>query len=50
MPLFSGKCQIFGDLKNHFGDLSDDSIRLNLVQFFREVSERRDQLDQKDNL
>ena len=45
--LSSGKCPIFGDLKSQFGDLSDDS---NLVQFFREVLERRDQLDQKDNL
>ena len=45
--LISGKCPIFGDLKKQFGDLSDDS---NLVQFFREVLEKRDQLDQKDNL
>mgnify|MGYP007123635129 FL=1 len=45
--LISGKCPIFGDLTKQFGDLSDDS---NLVQFFREVLERRDQLDQKDNL
>ena len=45
--LISGKCPIFGDLKKQFGDLSDDS---NLAQFFRKVLERRDQLNQKDNL
>ena len=37
----------FDHLNNQFGDLSDDS---NIVQIVREVLERRDQLDQQDNL
>ena len=37
--LTSGRCTVFGDLKERFGDLHDDE---NLVQFFHEVLARRD--------
>ena len=40
--LTSGKCKLFGDLKERFGDLHDDE---NLVQFFQEVLTRRDEID-----
>ena len=42
--LTSGKCKVFGDLKERFGDLHDDE---NLVQFFHEVLARRDELDKE---
>ena len=40
--LTSGKCKIFGDLNDRFGDLTNDE---NLVLFFQEVLARRDLLD-----
>ena len=40
--LTSGKCKVFGDIKERFGDLHDDE---NLVQFFQEVLTRRDEID-----
>ena len=42
--LTSGKCTVFGDLKERFGDLHDDE---NLVQFFQEVLARRDKIDKQ---
>ena len=41
----SGKCKLFGDLHNKFGDLSEDE---NLVKFFNVVLARRDEFDNKD--
>ena len=37
-------CKVFGDLKERFGDLSDDE---NWVQFFQEVLARRDEIDKE---
>ena len=34
----SGNCEVYGDLKSQFGDLSEDK---NLVDFFRVVLDRR---------
>ena len=42
--LTSGKCKVFGDLKERFGDLNDDE---NLVLFFQEVLARRDKIDKE---
>ena len=42
--LTSGQCTVFGDLALKYTDLTDDE---NLVEFFREVLDRRDQLDQE---
>ena len=42
--LTSGRCTVFGDLKERFGDLHDDE---NLVQFFHEVLARRDEIDRQ---
>ena len=42
--LTSGRCKVFGDLKERFGDLHNDD---NLVQFFQEVLARRDELDRE---
>ena len=40
--LMSGQCPVYGDLTHKFSDLTDiDS----LVQFFKEVLDRRDELD-----
>ena len=41
----SGECNIYGDLKTKFGDLKEDN---NLVDFFRAVLDRRDQLEEED--
>ena len=41
----SGKCKVFGDLQNKFGDLSHDE---NLIKFFNEVLSRRDKIDKLD--
>ena len=43
--LTSGKCKVFGDLNERFGDLTDDE---NLVRFFQEVLARRDLLDEEE--
>jgi hypothetical protein len=45
--LTSGKCKVFRDLKERFGDLHDNKI---LVQFFHKVLSRRDKIDAKGNL
>ena len=42
--LTSGRCTVFGDLRERFGDLHDDE---NLVQFFHEVLARRDEIDRQ---
>ena len=41
----SGSCEVYGDLKAQFGDLEEDK---NLVEFFRAVLDRRDELDEED--
>ena len=41
--LLSGNCEEFGDIRGSFGDLKDDK---SLVQFFKEVLERRDIIDE----
>ena len=41
----SGKCEVYGDLKSQFGDLGEDK---NLVDFFRAVLDRRDDLEEED--
>ena len=40
--LLSGACKVYGDLTHKFSDLTNDN---QLVQFFKEVLERRDRLD-----
>ena len=40
--LMSGNCQVYGDLKENFGDLNEDD---NLVNFFLAVLDRRDHLE-----
>ena len=41
----SGSCEVYGDLKSQFGDLKEDK---NLVDFFRAVLDRRDELEEED--
>ena len=41
----SGNCEVYGDLKSQFGDLSEDK---NLVDFFRAVLDRREDLEEED--
>ena len=43
--LLSGKCKVYGDLTEKFGDLQEDS---NLVSFFRSVLDRRDCTEEED--
>lgn len=43
--LISGKCKVFGDLNERYGDLTNDE---NLVMFFQEVLARRDLLDDEE--
>ena len=40
--LTSGKCKVFGDLKEMFGDLHDYE---NHIQFFQEVLPKKDEID-----
>ena len=40
--LLSGKCEVFGEIRGKYGDLKDNE---SLVNFFNEVLERRDALD-----
>ena len=42
--LTSEQCTVYGDLALKYSDLTDDQ---NLVEFFREVLDRMDQLDQE---
>ena len=41
----SGSCEVYGDLTDQFGDLSEDQ---NLVDFFRAVLDRREYLEEED--
>ena len=43
--IVSGQCPVYGDLRTQFGDLGEDK---NLVNFFRAVLDRRDQLEEDD--
>ena len=43
----SGKCKVYGDLKENFGDLNEDD---NLGNFFQAVLERRDNLEEGERL
>ena len=43
--IVSGKCPVYGDLRGKFGDLNNDQ---NLVDFFREVLARRDELEEEE--
>ena len=43
--MLSGNCEEFGDIRGNFGDLKDDK---SLVQFFKEVLERRDTIDEEE--
>ena len=43
--LLSGKCSVYGDLKESCGDLKEDD---NLVSFFKAVLDRRDYLEEEE--
>ena len=43
--IVSGSCEVYGDLRNQFGDLKEDK---NLVKFFQAVLDRRDTLEEED--
>ena len=43
--LLSGKCEIFGEIRANYGDLTDDE---SLVRFLKEVIDKRDSLDEAD--
>ena len=43
--IVSGKCEIYSDLRDKYGDLSEDK---NLVEFFKAVLERRDEIEEED--
>ena len=43
--LMSGRCSVYGDLKDNFGDLEEDD---NLVNFFLAVLDRRDQFEEEE--
>ena len=45
--LLSGNCQVFGTIREKYGDLNDDE---SLVSFFNEVLSMRDELDEQDKL
>ena len=47
LHIMSGKCTVYGDLPQKFGDLSNDE---NLVNLFTEVLARRDYLDNLETL
>ena len=42
--LLSGNCQVFGTIREKYGDLHDDE---SLVSFFNEVLSRRDEIDEQ---
>ena len=42
-PLISGKCEVYKEIRESYGDLRNDD---ELVQFFKKVLERREQLDE----
>ena len=41
--LLSGNCQVFGSIREKYGDLKDDE---SLVNFFNEVLQTRDEIDE----
>ena len=41
--LLSGKCEVYKDIRENYGDLKNDD---DLVKFFREVLDRREQLEE----
>ena len=43
--IVSGHCEVYGDLRTQFGDLSEDE---NLVKYFQAVLDRRDNLEEED--
>ena len=43
--IFSGQCEVYGDLRSQFGNLQEDK---NLVQYFQAVLDRRDILEEED--
>ena len=40
----SGKCPVYGEIRNQFGALDDDD---DLVKFFNSVLEKRDQIEEQ---
>ena len=40
--LLAGSCKVYGDIRRRFGDLDDEE---DLVEFFKEVLERREELE-----
>ena len=45
--LLAGKCKIYGEIREKYGDLEDDD---DLVEFFNEVLERREELEESQEL
>ena len=43
--IVTGNCQVYGNLKDKFGDLGEDS---NLVSYFQAVLDRREDLERED--
>ena len=43
--LMSGNCEVYGEIRGKYDNLEDDE---NLVQFFTEVLQMRDELDEKE--
>ena len=43
--LISGICEVYGEIRRNYSDLSDDK---QLVDFFNEVLSRRDELEEKE--
>ena len=43
--LLSGNCEVYGDIRRRYDNLDDDA---NLVQFFNEVLQMRDALEEKE--
>ena len=42
--LLAGRCEVYGDIREKYGELEDDE---DLVQFFQEVLERRGELEKE---
>ena len=43
--LRSGQCEVYGDIRNKYDNLEED---MTLVMFFREVLERREELEEEE--
>ena len=43
--LLSGNCEVYGDIRRRYDNLDDDA---NLVQFFNEVLQMREALEEKE--